>query len=63
MKKKPRIDRRALLREAIAIIAEEREMVFTSASIPSTGKVPDAGDRAELRKLDRWLRKAKAAVA
>jgi len=48
---------RALLPEAMSIIAEEREEEFAANQID--GKVYDARAKAELRRLDAWLRKAK----
>lgn len=61
MKRKP-TDRRALICQAIAIIAEEREVVHTSYK-ETDGVVREPDARAELRKYDRWLKKAKATVA
>lgn len=51
-----------LVRQGIAILEEEREIIQTSYQ-QTDGVVRDKDARAELRKFDRWLKKAKAAVA
>lgn len=57
-----RPDDKMLLREAIEIISNEREIIYTSyKEVDGVVRAPDA--KAELRKFDRWLKKAKAAVA
>jgi len=53
---------KALVRQALPIIEADREMLIRSCSVPGTGRIPDPDDRAELRRLDRWLRLAREAV-
>jgi hypothetical protein len=57
-----RPSRKALLGEALHIIKEERHTLHYSCSIPGTNRIPNADDRAELRKLDRWIRFTKEAM-
>jgi hypothetical protein len=56
----------ALLREARALIQRERDALHECEQIPSgprKGSIPNAGARAELRKFDRWLKRAKKVLA
>lgn len=51
-----------LLREARQIIQSDRDSLHECEQIPSgprKGTVPNAPARAELRKLDRWLKRSK----
>lgn len=52
----------SLIRLAIQIITAERETAFESYRIPGTATIPNADERAEVRRYDRWLKKAKAAL-
>lgn len=52
---------KALIRQAIKIIAEEREATYTSyKEADGVVRAPDA--LAELRRFDRWLKAARGAV-
>lgn len=53
---------KTLLRQALAIIEEDRQIIFESGSL-ADGTLPHRDDRAEIRKLDRWIEKAKAVLA
>lgn len=51
-----------LLREARQLIQRDRDALFECEQVPSgpkKGTVPNAAARADLRKLDRWLKRAK----
>jgi hypothetical protein len=54
--------RKALIGEAIAIIQDERDTLFSCAVDPRTNRVPDREDREEIRKFDRWLGFAKESI-
>lgn len=52
----------ALMREALATIEQLRKEIHECEVIPSgpkKGLVPSASARAELRKLDKWIRRAR----
>jgi hypothetical protein len=56
----------ALLREALVKIQQDRKEIHECAVIPSgpkKGLVPDPGTRAELRRLDKWIRRAKKVLS
>jgi hypothetical protein len=55
-------DIKGLLREAIAIIEDEREIAVQSFS-DVRGKIPNAEDRRIVRRYERWLKKAREAIA
>lgn len=52
---------RKLITDAIAIIEEEREMIYTSYKDPD-GVVTEEDAKAELDKFDAWLERARKAV-
>lgn len=53
----------SLLRGAIRIIETERSIAFESYRIPGTDEIPNADQRAEVRRYDTWLKKARAVLA
>ena len=56
----------ALLREALVKIQQDRKEIHECAVIPSgrkKGLVPHPEVRAELRRLDKWIRRAKKVLA
>lgn len=62
MKRKPRIDRRALLREAIAIIAPYHRVLRDSYTNRATGVIDEPRIRKEFETLGRWLKQARKAA-
>lgn len=52
----------SLIRRAIRIIEEDRETAFESYRVPGTDTIPNADERAEVRRYDQWLYAARKAL-